>query len=160
MMSEYDCSQFASDWILLYAELYCNKEKNSLNSLSLSRMSYGWGYLVNQYHRKYKWLEWVSNPPLLGVCLRLSKSSIWEKIPDRPLDKPLKLIQDISEKSGQVADKIPHKSSFFWAIFELYFSSKPNLSYFFSLNFDCIPVFIPDFCMSQKSLRQICKVCN
>ncbi len=31
------------------------------------------------------------------ICLRLLKLSIGDKIPDRPLKKPLKLIQDISE---------------------------------------------------------------
>ncbi len=45
----------------------------------------------------------------------------------------------------------------FLALFELYFSSEPNLSFLFALIFDSIPVFKPDFCMSQKSLRQICK---
>ncbi len=38
----------------------------------------------------------------------------------------------------------------FLALFGIYFSSKPNLSFLFALIFDSIPVFNPDFCMSQK----------
>ncbi len=37
-------------------------------------------------------------PHFSEFCSRLLKLSIWEKIPDRPLKKPLKLIRDISKK--------------------------------------------------------------
>ncbi len=55
------------------------------------------------------------------------------------------------QKSGQVWDKIPRKLLFYQALFELYFSSKTNLSFLFSLIFiDSIPVFNPDFLCLKK----------
>ncbi len=60
-------------------------------------------------------------PYFSEFCLRILKLSIQEKMPDRPLEKPLKLIRDISEKSGQVPDKIPHKCLFSSIIRALFF---------------------------------------
>ncbi len=46
--------------------------------------------------------SWI--PHFSEFYLRLLKLSIWEKIPDRCLEKPLKLIQATYKKSGQVPD--------------------------------------------------------
>ncbi len=111
-------------------------------------------------HHKYKWLKRVSNPPLLRVLFKTfkiinsrknSRQTSWETIKIDPRHFQVKW-----ESSRQNSTQIV----LFSAIFELYFSSKPNLSFLFSLDFDYIPDFNPDFCMSQKSLRQICKVWN
>ncbi len=70
-------------------------------------------------------------PHFSKFCSRLLKLSIREKIPDRPLEKRLKLIRDISEKSGQVPYKIPHKSPFFSIIPALlFFQAKLKLFIF------------------------------
>ncbi len=111
--------------------------------------------------------SWI--PHFSEFCLRLLKLSIWEKIPDRCLEKPLKLIQAICKKSGQVPDKIPHKLSFFWAIFELCFSSEPNLSFYFhsiliifqsvSQTFVCLKKVSDKYAKSESSLKYALKNC-
>ncbi len=111
-------------------------------------------------HHKYKWLERVSNSPLLPVLFETFKIIDSRKNSRQICRETIKIDPKHFwvkwASSRQNSSQIVLFSSNFSALFFF----KPNLRFFFLLNFDCIPVFIPDFCLSQKSLRQICKVWN
>ncbi len=111
-------------------------------------------------HRKYKWLERVSNPPLLRVLfetfkiINLRKNSRQTSRETIEIDPSHFRVKWAS--SRQNSTQIVLFLSNFWALF--FFWAKLEL--FIFTRFDYVPVFNPYFCMSQKSLRQICKVWN